>query len=194
VGDYLDALGRFRGMAVQQFGSDGTSPNLTVGFGASMLRYLKARLDGLDTKTDCEPWQGVGDGLARTPWNDQLAPAARDRLWSWASCVCEALDERGVPFQPVKPNPRADYDALRKSLGNPPVARTVTDPDTGQPYVERDDEDGPAADPADIYVDPSLEPTAVKPKPKKPPTAGDKLNTGLFLVAVIVIASIFHRR
>jgi hypothetical protein len=74
------------------------------------------------------------------------------------------------------------------------AACTVTDPDTGQPYVERDDEDGPAADPADIYVDPSLEPTAVKPKPKKPPTAGDKLNTGLFLVAVIVIASIFHRR
>lgn len=191
MGDYTDALGRFRGVAVQQFGAEGDQPNLSAGYAAAMLRYLKDVAAKL-RESPCEPWKLVGDGIARTAYAAKLAPAARDRLWSWARCVCQAADEEGLPFAPVKPNPLADYNSLRSSLGNPPVKLS-----TGLGPHDIDESDGPTSeaepDPADIYVDPELE-TSAKPKPKKPPTAGDKFNTGLFLLAVIVVASIFHRR
>jgi hypothetical protein len=208
VAAYLDAYERFRAWAHGAFGGPADAPNMLAANAAAVLRYLKGRQAMLSPAHKLATrWDTVGRSIADTQPTAQLDDGTRERFWTWAKRVCEAADVDGLAFVAVKVSPAEDYVLLRRAI----YGDDASDTPTGRPLDEdaggdgeRDftdaenvERDGAEPDPADIYVDPSLETAAVKPKKppaKKPPTAGDKFNTGLFLLAVIVVASIFHRR
>lgn len=172
VGSYLDALARFKTMAQGLYGGSPDTPDLKGGYAAAMLRYLKDRAAELKSPAPCEPWELIGRELARVPFDTRLPADLRDRLWSWAQCICGALDDAGHPFKPVKPTPSEDHAALVRKFGgaSTPKSKPVTSPDE--------------ADELELEA-----------KPKAPvKTPGDQINIGLFLIAVIVVASVFHRR
>lgn len=172
MGAYADALERFKVYARSTWQGASNAPNITAGFAASMLRYLKDRQEKLGAPLDT-PWEPIGRAIVATAIDKLLPPDVAVELWRWAGEVCDQADREGMAFVKVTPNPVIDYGLLRMRF---PLAPRPPAP-SASPTVTPDADE--------------LEAEAKKPKPG--PTPGDKANTGLLLIAIIIIAALGHR-
>lgn len=169
VGQYVEALGRFKAFAVGKFGGPAATPDIRAAEAAAVLRYLKGVEEKIPTP-GAPSWGPVGGRIAKVAITSLLPEAVRDELWTYAAAICGRADADGVPFLTAHPDPAADYAVLRKTLGmTGPAPTAPTTP------AEADELEAEAK------------------KPVKGPTPGDKFNTGLLMVAIIVIAALGHR-
>ena len=179
VGPYLEAFDKFRLMALGRFGGDAAAPRIEAGYAASVIRYLKERAAELARPVD-RSWADIGHATAETKLGAKIPAEASAELWQWAREICERADAEGMPFKAVTPNPINDHALLVKWHRANGGGGAPADP-------------APATDPLTATQADELEAEWGKAKPKPGPTPGDKFNTGLLLIAVIIIASLGHR-